>query len=49
MGASVSTPTAPTVKAEAVTATPPQGCPMHREAQPAKGSAVGATINLSLC
>lgn len=53
MGASVSTPAAPTVKAEVVTAAPPQGCPMHKEAQPVKGSAVGVikllTIILSLC
>lgn len=38
MGASVSTPAAPTVNAEAVTAAPPHGCPMHKEAQPLKGS-----------
>lgn len=37
MGASTSTPTAPTVQAEAVIATPPQGCPMHKENQSVKG------------
>ncbi|KAG7525454.1 hypothetical protein JOB18_026957 [Solea senegalensis] len=34
MGASTSTPTAPTVQADAMMATPPQGCPMHHEAKP---------------
>ncbi|XP_071341685.1 holocytochrome c-type synthase [Trachinotus anak] len=34
MGASVSTPAAPTVRAEAMMAAPPQGCPMHQEAKP---------------
>uniref|UniRef100_A0A3B5BB33 Holocytochrome c-type synthase n=1 Tax=Stegastes partitus TaxID=144197 RepID=A0A3B5BB33_9TELE len=38
MGASVSTPAAPTVRAEAMMAAPPQGCPMHQEAQPVKAS-----------
>ncbi|XP_075941537.1 holocytochrome c-type synthase isoform X2 [Anarhichas minor] len=38
MGASLSTPAAPTVRAEAMMATPPQGCPMHQEAQPVKVS-----------
>ncbi|KAM7390847.1 hypothetical protein PAMA_008847 [Pampus argenteus] len=37
MGASMSTPPAPTVRAEAM-ASPPQGCPMHQEAQPIKVS-----------
>ncbi|XP_060949532.1 holocytochrome c-type synthase [Limanda limanda] len=35
MGASMSVHAAPTVKAEAMMADPPQGCPMHKEAQPA--------------
>ncbi|XP_062235746.1 holocytochrome c-type synthase [Platichthys flesus] len=35
MGASMSTHAAPTVMAEAMTAAPPQGCPMHKEAEPA--------------
>lgn len=48
MGASGSTPAAPTVRAEAVTASPPQGCPMHREAQPVKGSAAVATRLLTI-
>lgn len=39
MGASLSTPAAPTVRAEAMMAAPPQGCPMHQEAQPVKGAA----------
>ncbi len=39
MGASLSTPAAPTVRAEAMMAAPPQGCPMHQEAQPVKGTA----------
>lgn len=38
MGASLSTPDAPTVRAEAMMAVPPQGCPMHQEAQPVKGA-----------
>lgn len=41
MGASLSTPTAPTVNAEAMMAAPPQGCPMHQEAQAVKGAAAG--------
>lgn len=48
MGASVSTLAAPTVNAEAVTAAPPQGCPMHREAQPVKGRAVGVIVLLNV-
>ncbi|XP_032359850.1 holocytochrome c-type synthase isoform X1 [Etheostoma spectabile] len=36
MGASLSTPAAPSVRAEAMVATPPPGCPMHQEAQPGK-------------
>ncbi|CAB1441403.1 unnamed protein product [Pleuronectes platessa] len=35
MGASMSTHAAPTVMAEAMMAAPPQGCPMHKEAEPA--------------
>lgn len=35
----MSTPAAPTVRAEAMMAAPPQGCPMHQEAQPVKGAA----------
>ncbi|TNN39589.1 Cytochrome c-type heme lyase [Liparis tanakae] len=38
MGASLSTPAAPTVWAEAVAAAPPQGCPMHQAAPPATAS-----------
>ncbi|CAK6969176.1 holocytochrome c-type synthase [Scomber scombrus] len=38
MGASMSTPAALTVRAEAMMAAPPQGCPMHQEAQPVKVS-----------
>ncbi|KAK9528194.1 hypothetical protein VZT92_014682 [Zoarces viviparus] len=38
MGASLSTSAAPTVRAEAMMAAPPQGCPMHQEAQPVKVS-----------
>uniref|UniRef100_A0A672FE50 Holocytochrome c-type synthase n=1 Tax=Salarias fasciatus TaxID=181472 RepID=A0A672FE50_SALFA len=38
MGASVSAPAAPTVRAEAMVAVPPQGCPMHQEAPPIKVS-----------
>ncbi|XP_034416327.1 cytochrome c-type heme lyase isoform X2 [Cyclopterus lumpus] len=38
MGASLSTPAAPTVWAEAMTAAPPQGCPMDQEAPPVKVS-----------
>lgn len=41
MGASLSSPAAPAVRAEAMMAAPPQGCPMHQEAQPVKGTAVG--------
>lgn len=35
----MSTPAAPTVRAEAMMTAPPQGCPMHQEAQPVKGAA----------
>lgn len=41
MGASFSSPAAPTVRAEAVVAMPPQGGPIHQQAQPAKGVARG--------
>lgn len=34
----MSTPAAPTVRAEAMVAAPPQGCPMHQEPQPVKVS-----------
>lgn len=37
MGASSSTPSAPTVQAQAMMASPPQGCPMHQEAKPVTG------------
>ena len=40
MGGSSSSPVA-TVGAEATMAAPPHGCPMHKEAQPVKGTAVG--------
>lgn len=43
MGASFSSP-APSVQAEAMVAAPPQGCPMHQEAQPAKGN-----VDISSC
>ncbi|KAM9775290.1 holocytochrome c-type synthase isoform X2 [Syngnathus typhle] len=36
MGALTSTPATSTVQAEAMIATPPQGCPMHKENQPVK-------------
>lgn len=39
MGSTISSPAAPTVRAEAMMAVPPQGCPMHQEAQPVKGTA----------
>uniref|UniRef100_A0A3P8VCK8 Holocytochrome c-type synthase n=1 Tax=Cynoglossus semilaevis TaxID=244447 RepID=A0A3P8VCK8_CYNSE len=38
MGASSSTPSAPTVQAQAMMASPPQGCPMHQEAKPVTAS-----------
>ncbi|XP_061821079.1 holocytochrome c-type synthase isoform X2 [Nerophis lumbriciformis] len=38
MGSSLSSPAAPTVRAEAMMAVPPQGCPMHKEDQPVKVS-----------
>lgn len=41
MGASLSSDAGPAVRAEAIMAAPPQGCPMHQEAQPAKGTALG--------
>lgn len=41
MGAYSSSPATPEVRAEAVSAAPPQGCPMHQDAQPAKGTAAG--------
>lgn len=40
MGASSSSQSAPAVRAEAIVAAPPQGCPMHQDAQPVKGIAV---------
>ena len=43
MGASASTPAAPTVRAEAMMAVPPQECPMHQEAKPVPGSAAGGS------
>ncbi|XP_056155514.1 holocytochrome c-type synthase [Lampris incognitus] len=38
MGASVSTPVTPTVKADSVMLSPPQGAPVHQEPQPVKVS-----------
>ncbi|XP_077592131.1 holocytochrome c-type synthase isoform X2 [Stigmatopora nigra] len=38
MGASTSTPAAPTVRAEAILSNPPQACPMHKENPPVKVS-----------
>lgn len=51
MGASVSTPAAPTVRAEAMMAVPPQGCPMHQEAPPLKppGNRHTASVRTSYC
>ncbi|XP_068604144.1 holocytochrome c-type synthase-like [Brachionichthys hirsutus] len=37
MGASVSTPVPPTVRAEATVAAPPQGCPTHQAGRPVEG------------
>lgn len=48
MGAFVSTPAAPTVRAEAMMAAPPQGCPMHQEAKPVTGSAAGGARLLTV-
>lgn len=45
----MSTPAAPTVRAEAMMAVPPQGCPMHQEAQPVKGETITCSLIFFLC
>lgn len=52
MGASVSTPAAATVQAEAVMATPPEGCPMQHQAPPTKGERVSfwlSSLKVLMC
>lgn len=49
MGASSSSPVAAPVGAEAMMAAPPQGCPMHKEAQPVKGTVWKDEATIMLC